>query len=59
MRECDAYRREAVALYDLARRTADATERLALVLQAIECEGRADDAERGEQRREKNKPGGS
>jgi len=48
MPDAAAYRRQAEALYDLARRTVDATERLALILKAIECEARAEEAERGQ-----------
>ncbi len=41
------FRRQAEALYNLAKRTTPAAERLALVLEAMEFEARAVDAERG------------
>jgi hypothetical protein len=41
------FRNQAEALYNLARKTNDASERLAHVLKAMEFEARAVDAERG------------
>ncbi len=43
----DDFRKEAEALYELARASNDASERLAHVLNAMEYEARALDAERG------------
>jgi hypothetical protein len=43
----DYFRKQAEALYVLAGATKDATERLAYILKAMECEARAVDAERG------------
>ena len=41
------FRKQAQSLYELARTTQDATERLVLVLNAMEFEARAVEAERG------------
>ena len=43
----DYFRKQAEAFYALARATKDATERLAHILNAMECEARAVDAELG------------
>jgi hypothetical protein len=44
----DYFRKQAEALYGLARATKDATEGLAHILNAMEYEARANDVERGE-----------
>ncbi len=41
------FRKQAEALYNRARATNDASERLSHVLNAMECEARAVDVERG------------
>ena len=43
------FRKQAESLYELARATKDATERLAHLLRAMEFEARAVDVERGKQ----------
>ena len=47
MHDAASYRRQAEALYESARSSADAMERRSYVLRAMECEARAVDVERG------------
>lgn len=47
MAAADCFRKKAEALYRLATATTPAAKRLELVLEAMECEARAVDAERG------------